>query len=334
MKKIFTKFLTIIAMILASFQMQAQDIHFSQFYASPMFQNPANCGFFDGAYRFTAIARSQWRSVTVPYRTIGGSADLSFRTGFGKKDMYGVGINVFSDRAGDSQFTTTRVDLNTGYSKMLDNDQHHYISTGIQASYTSAYIDYNKLTFDENFEGNSTTENFAFNTTRYADVSAGMQYTYLPNKTDNASFGAAIFHINQPRQTFFDADNSFVYRKLVLNASATYAFGEKLKMYPKVNFSTQGPNTELTYGVFGRYDFAKTKKQNYGTYLGILNRAKDAIILVTRFDLDDIALTFSYDFNYSKLSRVSRGLGGPELSIQYIGNFSNKPNKKVYCPAF
>ncbi len=328
------RFTLLVLTMLAFHWVKAQDIHFSQFYASPLMQNPAFTGFFDGDYRLTAIARSQWRSVTVPYRTVGGSLDLSFRSGLMKKDMYGVGLVLFTDRAGDSRFTTTRVDITTAYSKMLDRFQHHYLSAGIDAAYTAAYIDYSRLTFDENFEGGITTENFAFNTSRYIDASAGVQYTYLANKNDNLTLGGAVYHVNQPNQTFMNDRSSAVYRRYVFNASATYGITDRVNLFPKVNYMIQGPNTELNFGVFGRYDFSQSSKKVYGVYLGVLNRMKDAFIVVNRYDLNDVTLTFSYDFNYSTLSRVSRGFGGPELSVQYIGRFNKKLNKKVYCPVF
>jgi type IX secretion system PorP/SprF family membrane protein len=327
---------TLLTLILLTMFIRAksQDIHFSQFYASPLMQNPAFTGFFDGDYRMTAIARSQWRSVTVPYTTVGGSIDLSFRSGLSKKDMYGVGAVILSDRAGDSRFTTTRVDITTAYSKVLDRFQHHYLSTGIDAAYTAAYIDYSRLTFDENFEGGITTENFGLNTTRYIDASAGIQYTYLANKNDNLTFGGAVYHINQPNQTFMNDRTSIVYRRYVLNASATYGIADRINLFPKFNYMVQGPNSEFNFGLFGRYDFSNSSKKVYGVYLGVLNRMNDAFIVVNRYDLNDVTVTFSYDFNYSTLSRVSRGLGGPELSIQYIGRFNKKTNKKVYCPVF
>jgi type IX secretion system PorP/SprF family membrane protein len=270
----------------------------------------------------------------VPFNTVGGSLDLSLNSGERSRDMFGVGLNLMSDRAGDSRFTTTRVDVSTAYNKLLDPFEKHYLSAGIQASYTSAYIDYTSLTFDENFENGQTTENMAFTTTRYADASTGLQYTYLADKKNNLTFGAAAFHLNQPRQTFFEDATSVVYRKYVLNASATIGAGDELLFFPKINYSHQGPNNELNFGVFGRYDLAKNSRDNYGMYFGVLHRLKDAVIAVTRFDINDLALTFSYDFNYSKLARVSRGMGGPEVSVQYIGSMRHKPNRKVFCPKF
>ena len=49
----------------------AQDIHFSQFYFSPLNLNPAATGIFDGDYRIAGNHRQQWRSVTTPYTTFG-----------------------------------------------------------------------------------------------------------------------------------------------------------------------------------------------------------------------------------------------------------------------
>jgi hypothetical protein len=63
------------AIVLVLNGVRAQDIHFSQFDQSPFNINPALTGAFDGAFRFIGNQRSQWRSVTVPYRTTGLAVD-------------------------------------------------------------------------------------------------------------------------------------------------------------------------------------------------------------------------------------------------------------------
>jgi peptidoglycan-associated lipoprotein len=72
---------------------QAQDIHFTQFYATPQTLNPALTGVSEGSYRFTGIYRNQWSSVTIPYVTYGASFDIRIlqsdgRAGFGGYDIY------------------------------------------------------------------------------------------------------------------------------------------------------------------------------------------------------------------------------------------------------
>ena len=47
----------------------AQDPHYSNWQMSPLNQNPANTGMFEGDARFILNYRNQWQSVKVPYNT-------------------------------------------------------------------------------------------------------------------------------------------------------------------------------------------------------------------------------------------------------------------------
>ena len=68
---------TACALLPWSISANAQDIHFSQFFNTPLAQNPANIGQFRGNYRMGAVYRQQWRSVTVPYSTFGMGGDAA-----------------------------------------------------------------------------------------------------------------------------------------------------------------------------------------------------------------------------------------------------------------
>ena len=54
------------------FILQAQDLHFSQWFNEPLLTNPANTGFIpDADYRLGANYRNQWSSVmSEPYKTM------------------------------------------------------------------------------------------------------------------------------------------------------------------------------------------------------------------------------------------------------------------------
>ena len=56
----------------------AQDLHFSQFFNSPLSTNPANTGFIpDGDYRLGLNFRDQWSCImSVPYKTRTAFADV------------------------------------------------------------------------------------------------------------------------------------------------------------------------------------------------------------------------------------------------------------------
>ena len=64
--------------LLVSVAAQGQDLHFSQFFNSPLTTNPANTGFIpDGDYRLGANFRNQWSSVmTLPYKTMSAFGDM------------------------------------------------------------------------------------------------------------------------------------------------------------------------------------------------------------------------------------------------------------------
>src|SRR3954462_3538356 len=74
------------------------DPHFSQYYAFPMYLNPAFTGVIDGDYRATAIYKNQWLSVGKPYSTSGLSLDMTTASGLN------IGINIFHQEAGDGGY--------------------------------------------------------------------------------------------------------------------------------------------------------------------------------------------------------------------------------------
>src|SRR4051812_45005783 len=85
--------------------LHAQDIHFSQFNASPINLNPALAGVFDGDYRFAGNYRNQWLAIPVPYKTYSLSTDMKLPYKIGKGAL-GAGILFNTDKAGDSEFGT------------------------------------------------------------------------------------------------------------------------------------------------------------------------------------------------------------------------------------
>ncbi|MBK6890216.1 MAG: type IX secretion system membrane protein PorP/SprF [Sphingobacteriales bacterium] len=60
--------------------LQAQDTHFSQNFANPIFLNPGITGIINGDTRVVGIYRSQWGSLVPenPFKTYLVSADMAF----------------------------------------------------------------------------------------------------------------------------------------------------------------------------------------------------------------------------------------------------------------
>jgi hypothetical protein len=62
---------------------------------------------------------------------------------------------------------------------------------------------------------------------------------------------------------------------------------------------------------------------------------QDAIAPLIGYELKKARLLLSYDVTVSKLLPSAKANGGPEVSFEYVGNWSRNSNsKKLYCPKF
>ena len=95
--------------------LHAQDIHFSQFYMSPMTLNPALAGNMHDI-QATSNYKNQWGSVASPYNTIAVSVDGRLTKKDKAKSGFWVGgVNFYNDKSGDAALSTTQVNATGGY---------------------------------------------------------------------------------------------------------------------------------------------------------------------------------------------------------------------------
>src|SRR3989339_584261 len=115
----FNSFL-ITALLLFSLQssLYAQDIHFSQFNASPLNLNPALTGGFDGDLRLIGNHKRQWLAFTNAYRTFSVSADARLNQLQLYRSNISVGLLFNNDVAGDANFSTNQIKLAASYNYM------------------------------------------------------------------------------------------------------------------------------------------------------------------------------------------------------------------------
>jgi type IX secretion system PorP/SprF family membrane protein len=101
--------------------LQAQDLHFSQFFNSPLSTNPANTGFIpDGDYRLGVNFRDQWSSImAVPYKTMSAFGDLKIMKISDLTGWVGIGGLVLRDVAGSGNLTSTKLYGSVAYHHIL-----------------------------------------------------------------------------------------------------------------------------------------------------------------------------------------------------------------------
>ncbi len=317
----------------------AQDIHFSQFWMTPLLQNPSLAGKFGGDYRGTLNYRNQWSSVTQnPFVTMGGVFDMPVYQK-GKQSFWGGGIGFYKDKAGASLFNTTQGDLSLAYHLSVDNNS--ILSGGMNIGFLQRGLNLSDLRFDNQFDGSghnpaySSGENIGIENITRVKVSAGMSYSWVNdahlkviNNNGTAgkkiSTGIAVHQVNSPAYVFTGSNKDKYAMRYVAHFSSSFGIDNTpLAIQPMGYFAYQNMANELLAGCMIRQSL---REQSHFT--GILNgaafslgafyRSGDAFIVATLFEFGSMVIGVSYDVNTSSLSKASNGRGGYEISLRYI----------------
>src|SRR5688500_12258400 len=191
---------------------QGQDLHFSQFFNSPLTTNPANTGFIpDGDYRLGINYRNQWSSVmTIPYKTMSAFGDVQlFRDRF-ETGWLGAGGVILRDVAGSGNLTSTKVYGSVAYHQMLGYSS--LLSLGFNVGYANKQINVSNLKFPDQIDGHffdhgvPTNAILDRNNITYLDMQVGMNYAYFPTERVYVNAGFSAHHVNRPRESFFTSD--------------------------------------------------------------------------------------------------------------------------------
>lgn len=312
----------------------AQDIHFSQFYNSPLNLNPGLTGSFIGDIRVVGNQRSQWSSVTTPYSTFGISIDANTIY----NSPFNVGLGFYNDKAGDSQFSTLQIAPSVSYAIFI-SDSSQTITIGAQPTFTQRSIDYSELKFDNQYNGVTYDESLGNGETfsnegrSYLNVHGGLSWQYNIGQRKSVSAGIALHNILNPKQSFFNNASITLNRRFTFHAEGNIKLSDKFDGIPRVSIMTQDQYKEIIFGGSGKYYL---NNGNYkAAYLGFWYRNSDATYITAELDYANFHFGVSYDINLSSLRVASRNRGGFEFSIIYIFE-KFRPTIKRYkaCPNY
>lgn len=332
------KKILIIASILATMNVSSQDIHYSQFYNSPLNLNPANTGMFDGTYRFAANQRTQWRSVTVPFSTFSISADA-----FQPKEWKNISLGVLMnhDIEGDSRFRTFDFNFTGAYFINPGGDSTQRLNFGMLMGVTNKHIDYSQLYFDNQYDGFmynpslGTGENFLRESRTYMNMQFGAAYYKTLGKRKFILGGISLANILKPRQSYFDVRTIQLDRRFNLHASANFPINDKIEIQPNIMGQFQGTYQEIILGSNLRYILLNEKGIYRAVLAGLYYRGKDAVYLKAGLEYDDWIAGISYDFNVSDLHPASNYRGALEFSlIRILHLYKPKLIQHRICPDY
>ncbi len=349
-----SKHLLFAFLFLASVSATAQDIHFSQFYMSPLNLNPALTGIMNCNIRLTANYRNQWASVlkSNAYSTYNFSYDQKIPVG--RYDYFGVGGTFWGDKAGEADFATTTGKISGSYSKRMagGRKEAHYLVVGAEAGLAQRSIDFIKLRWGTQHDGEgnhdptapSQEPGFDQSEFLFADMAAGLLWFSVFDEGNNLYVGGAFSHLNRADQSFSSNATDYLYSRFTFHAGGEFEITPRFGLVPGVIVMFQGPSFQVNSGTSFKFTLGsgKGKFSNYqafhlGTWVRVSNKVEtgvltDAVILSTRFDYNQFTLGFSYDVNVSALKPASSNNGAFEFAMQY--KFCNNERRGVYCPNF
>jgi len=306
---------------------QAQDVHFTQFNAAPLIVNPAFTGNFSGKMRASAIYRDQWRSVTVPFKTIAISVDAPIVNDLTTDDYLAAGIQLYNDKAGDAGLSNLSAMASLSYTKFLGAATNSALSVGFQGGYTQKSFDLTKLYFDDQFvdgtfEPGSTT-NILNNKVDYFLFNAGIAWAQSAGKNFSYAIGLGANNLNQPRETFDrKKDLADVGLGMRYNAQvgAIAYVSEKLSLRPAFLYQQQANATEMIAGnefhlIVGDPEF---RAFTTAVFAGAYYRFDDAAMITAGLEFKGFRLGLAYDYTVSTLKNNAKSTGGFELALTWI----------------
>jgi type IX secretion system PorP/SprF family membrane protein len=319
-----------------------QDINFSQFYELPLLRNPALAGHFEGDVRITSAFRTQWNSVTVPYRT--GALGAEWRRSVGESfNFISLGCQATYDIAGDSRLSRTQVLPVLAFHKSLSDEREAYLTFGAIGGLVQQRFDPAGLRFSDQFVNgaysatNPTREVFTQQKVTYADISAGLSLSGTLGEDARCYIGGAIFHLSEPKVAFSALNDVRLNRKYAMNfgLSAPFSNYDRIIVYGDVFI--QGGNRLFQGGILLRKDLPDYSDElPVSIYFGGFYRGNDALVPVVRLDYRKFGFGLTYDVNVSKLKDVSHSRGGLELTLSFRDFIDNDRSTRnsTSCPRF
>lgn len=349
-RAILSKLWVIVALILLSTgAVTAQDPQFSQFYAAPLYLNPAFAGSTAQA-RAGINYRNQWPAIDANFTTMSAYFDY-----FIEDKNSGVGVLLMRDQEGLAGLRSLSIALQ--YSYELEITEHLGFRPGFQVGLFNRDVNFSKLTFGDQFNPSTgefidqpSAEQFSGQGNRtFIDLSAGgVVFTRV------AWLGFAANHINKPNQSIigersqlpikYSVHGGFKYfMKSGVVGSGVYARDAERSIAPAFQFRHQGNFDQLDLGVYFTFEPLVIGSWYRGVPFksvnGLVNNESIVFLLgFVKLGAKD-AINIGYSFDYT-ISKLGPGSGGAhEFSLVYTWPMRNprKPPKDklvIPCPDF
>jgi type IX secretion system PorP/SprF family membrane protein len=325
------KHILILLVLIGGLEAFAQDPEFTQYYANPIYLNPAFAGSAYGP-RFALNYRNQWPSISGGFVTYAASYDQHFDLLSG-----GIGVQVLYDRAGDGELSTTIGSLMNSY--MLRINKKFAIKAGIQASLISKSIDFSKLLFGDQINPKlgfiyETKEilprDGVYSIDPVPDFSAGIM-----GFSKKFYGGVAINHISEPMISFYQDNKSILPMKITVHAGLLLPLDNNRNprnyFSPNIMYQKQLNFSQFNIGAYYIKDYFVA-----GAWFRQTSENFDALMILIGVKKESVKIGYSYDITFSDARFGAKGSHEISLIIELKTNRREASTKwrQLPCPTF
>jgi len=309
----------------------AQDPEFSQFYANPLYLNPAMTGI-TICPRAVGNYRNQWPGIGKAFNTYSFSYDQYVDALHG-----GLGLLVTADRAGGGNLNTTTISLMYAYKFNLTS--HLQASGAVKGGYYQRRLVWENLRFEDMIDPQNgftlpTAEKQPDNlSVGVPDFSAGVFLGY----DDLVYGGIAVDHLSQPKIGFYNDNSTILPMKFTVHAGSVISLrtngsadeDREFSISPNILYQQQFQFHQLNVGLYLTIDpFVG------GLWFRHNFENPDAIIPMIGVHYKNLRVGYSYDYTVSKLKSVSGGAHEVSASWQFPCIEKRRHVRAIKCPRF
>ncbi|MEI6456607.1 MAG: type IX secretion system membrane protein PorP/SprF [bacterium] len=323
-------FFTLLSMLVMTTGSYGQDPQYSQFYANPLYLNPALAGA-SICPRIIGNYRNQWPSLGSAFNSYNGSFDMYLDVLHG-----GIGLIFNADRAGGGNLNTTTISLM--YAFKFNITEKLQASTALRAGYYQRHLVWENLIFGDQIDpvsGNilpTSSEKQPDNPrVGVPDFGAGIFLSY-----DNLVYGGiSVDHLSQPDIGFYSDMTSKLYMKFTIHAGSVINLkggGDEEREFsisPNILYQQQFKFHQLNIGLYLTIDpFVG------GLWFRHNFENPDAIIPMLGIHYKSLRVSYSYDITVSRLKGASGGAHEISASWQFPCIEKRRHIRAIKCPRF
>ncbi len=334
------RILSLMIFVMTAMSITAQDIHFTQFSASPLTINPALTGNFHGLWRVNTIYRSQWSNINNAFETVGASFDAPIVSDLTHDDYLAGGIELYNDRSGDGVLTNFSGLASLAYHKMLGKSGNNVLSVGLQGGYSSKALDLFSIYWSDEFRGNGfdigSSGRVFDNKLHYFTVNVGAVYSARLGRNSGLQVGLGANNLNSPINNFAATPTSEtgLPRRYTGQLGMIFRVG-RLDIKPGFLAQYQANAQELIGGaefnvrIGGDIDVPSVATS---VFLASYYRYEDAIMASAGIQTNGFRIGVGYDYNVSELGKATNGTDAWEIALTYIAPDPMDFAKRIVFP--